>query len=242
MRFDYPEAMVQLAVLLGARFGAGATARTLDVPLSSIYRWLARDRRAADSGDAIENSRLLGLLDECQARGFDVAERVRVLTATTHVACAETPRTIVQTNERAAVTPPEDVPCAERGLRSAQMRRARNLIATRYFEQASTETLAQQFQMSKFHFIKTFKREMGVSPYQYLLTVRIAQAKRLLESTPHSLHAVATAVGFDSVSSLCKTFKSLEGTTIARFFASRRLQTGRGAAPYEADVAEIALI
>ena len=81
--------------------------------------------------------------------------------------------------------------------------------------------------MSRFHFIRTFKAAFSVAPYHYLMQVRIHHAKLLLSTTQQPLDAVAAAVGFDTQSSMCKAFRSIEGVTLATFFRGVRL----GSAP-----------
>src|SRR5262249_37067845 len=77
-------------------------------------------------------------------------------------------------------------------------------IEQEYFTHLSCADFSRIAAMSKYNLINRFRRLYGVSPYHYLLQVRIRHAKKLLDSTPASLGAIATAVGFDSPSSLSK--------------------------------------
>ena len=77
--------------------------------------------------------------------------------------------------------------------------------------------------MSRFHFIRTFKSAFATAPYHYLMKVRIQHARQLLSTTAQPLDTVAGAVGFDSQSSLCKAFRSVEGVSLSSYFRGMRL-------------------
>ena len=109
---------------------------------------------------------------------------------------------------------------------------ARKEIDLHYYSRLSCAKLAHLAGMSRFHFIKTFKAAFTVSPYSYLTHVRIHHAKHLLDMTHQPLQSVAAAVGFESVSSLCRSFKRVEGVSLSDLFSgvrlgSRRLGSGR---------------
>src|SRR4029078_2418204 len=108
-------------------------------------------------------------------------------------------------------------------LVQARVALARSEIDRHYYSQLSCEMLAGIAGMSRFHFIRTFKAAFSVAPYHYLMQVRIHHAKLLLSTTQQPLDAVAAAVGFDSQSSMCKAFRSIEGVSLATFFRGVRL-------------------
>jgi AraC-like DNA-binding protein len=59
--------------------------------------------------------------------------------------------------------------------------------------------------ISPFHFIRLFEAAFGVTPHQYRVGVRIAEARRLLASG-QSVTDVCLAVGFSSLGSFSATF------------------------------------
>lgn len=67
--------------------------------------------------------------------------------------------------------------------------------------------------LSRFHFIKAFRKAMGQSPYQFLLRLRLEEAKRLLSASTLSVEEVARMVGFSSSAQFVRMFKSVVGTT-----------------------------
>ena len=87
------------------------------------------------------------------------------------------------------------------------------LFMDRQLESSLTlNEIAKEAALSKFHFIRLFKKMYGQTPYQYLTIVRIEQAKRLLR-TGKSVKEVCFAVGFDSTSSFTGLFKKITGST-----------------------------
>jgi len=74
------------------------------------------------------------------------------------------------------------------------------------------DDICKEFQMSKFQFIRAFKANIGISPYQYFLNCKIELAKQLIEQTKDIYSAVA-ACGFVDLTHLNKHFKRIYGVT-----------------------------
>ncbi|SDL97416.1 AraC-type DNA-binding protein [Catalinimonas alkaloidigena] len=103
--------------------------------------------------------------------------------------------------------PPEQV---------ARVRRAKQFMERQFSERILLDALCREAFLSKFHFLRLFKRLYGQTPYQYLTSVRIQQAKlRLRQGQP--ARAVCFAVGFDSVGSFTTLFRKMTGTTPGTF-------------------------
>ncbi|MGY5766330.1 helix-turn-helix transcriptional regulator [Brachybacterium sp. DNPG3] len=64
---------------------------------------------------------------------------------------------------------------------------------------------------SPFHFARLFRARRGISPGQHLTALRIDAAERLLLEEDMPVIDVATAVGFDSLSSFSRRFRSTVG-------------------------------
>jgi AraC family transcriptional regulator len=67
--------------------------------------------------------------------------------------------------------------------------------------------------MSPYHFARTFKQVTGVPPHQYVLNVRVEQAKSLLLQGKLTIAEIASQVGFFDQSHLTRYFKRLVGVT-----------------------------
>jgi AraC-like DNA-binding protein len=248
VRLSYPQAFVELTLLLALRHGRRNCSRVLGLPLSTVYRWLQHYRRQPERIERIERSNcawLDELIGACEAHGFDLRERIRTLEpAAAGNDGGDNPRSIFRARSllRSGATPVGgamppanaiDVQALRGGsaplssLVQVRVALARSEIDRHYYSQLSCEMLAGIAGMSRFHFIRTFKAAFSVAPYHYLMQVRIHHAKLLLSTTQQPLDAVAAAVGFDTQSSMCKAFRSIEGVTLATFFRGVRL----GSAP-----------
>lgn len=73
--------------------------------------------------------------------------------------------------------------------------------------------VAERFHLSSYVLSREFKKYAGMGFKQYLLHRRVMQAKVLLEETEMKIAAIATAVGFDDLSSFNRAFKALVGVT-----------------------------
>lgn len=88
---------------------------------------------------------------------------------------------------------------------------AAKLIRLRYSEQLSVEDIMVGMPISKYHFIRIFKRIMGVSPYNYLMNYRINAAKILLRTTDITVNETALKCGFYDTSNFIMQFKKHTG-------------------------------
>ena len=84
-------------------------------------------------------------------------------------------------------------------------------------------SLAGVAAMSVYHFARSFKETVGVSPHAYVLSRRIVRARAMLGRSESSLADVALACGFSSQAHLTTAFRRGVGLTPARF--RRGIQT-----------------
>jgi len=73
--------------------------------------------------------------------------------------------------------------------------------------------LAELSGWNVYHFARTFKKYMGVSPYQYSLQARMERGRELLSSTENSIRGIAGVLGFDSHSHFSRTFRKQVGVS-----------------------------
>jgi AraC-like DNA-binding protein len=87
----------------------------------------------------------------------------------------------------------------------------------------SLEHLSTACGLSKFHFIRMFKQNVGMSPHQYLNQLKVDQAKQLLMKTNYSINIIAQMLGFTEQSTFTKLFKRLTGLPATAY--RQRLQS-----------------
>lgn len=90
-------------------------------------------------------------------------------------------------------------------------------IHKNYGEAISIDDMTEKMNISKYHFIRVFKRQMGVTPYEYLTEYRINMAKILLRTTYKSVYETACDVGYKSKSNFISKFHLLTGVTPAQY-------------------------
>lgn len=76
----------------------------------------------------------------------------------------------------------------------------------------SVEEMAHTAFISKYHFIRSFKREVGLTPHQFQIQNRIRKAQRLIGEA-QTITEVALATGFFDQSHFIKQFEKYVGLT-----------------------------
>jgi AraC-like DNA-binding protein len=74
-------------------------------------------------------------------------------------------------------------------------------------QDVSIDELASLCNMSRYHYIRTFKKCFGVPPYKYLIKARLSIAKLLLESTNLSMTEISLKSGFLTPNRFSEVFK-----------------------------------
>ncbi|WP_040198208.1 AraC family transcriptional regulator [Candidatus Soleaferrea massiliensis] len=92
------------------------------------------------------------------------------------------------------------------------MQRVCEYLQEHYAEHIGLEELGRIANCSKYHLVRSFTKEKGISPYSYLMTIRIGEAKKLLETGQTPAQAALLA-GFSDQSHFTRCFKRLTGLT-----------------------------
>ncbi len=74
------------------------------------------------------------------------------------------------------------------------------------------EKLASKAGYSKYHFLREFKKEFGLTPCHYIHNIKINQARNLIDSN-NSLSQIAFECGFADQSHFIKIYKKFYGHT-----------------------------
>lgn len=85
--------------------------------------------------------------------------------------------------------------------------RALDYIHARFLEPISVEEIAAVALQSRFHFIRTFKAMTGLTPYQYVLHLRLEEGMRLLRLTRRTVTEISLQLGFSTPSQFYRIFE-----------------------------------
>lgn len=88
---------------------------------------------------------------------------------------------------------------------------AKKYIDTYFCEPITLEMLAQKAFVSKYYLVHDFTKEIGQSPIQYLLNVRINFAKIFLKSSNYAIKHISQLSGFNDYAYFSATFRKLTG-------------------------------
>lgn len=90
-------------------------------------------------------------------------------------------------------------------------------IEERADEPLDLQRMAAIAGLSRYHFLRSFRRIIGMTPYRYLLRVRMARAARRLAVTLDPVIAIALEAGFGDVSTFNARFRAIFGTTPTKY-------------------------
>ena len=89
----------------------------------------------------------------------------------------------------------------------------KRFMASEYHTAISLSDLAARYGYSEDYTIKLFKREYGITPYQYLIKKRLQEAERLLMNSTASVEDISRNVGYNDFSTFYRDFKKRFGVS-----------------------------
>ncbi|KIL39799.1 hypothetical protein SD70_18080 [Gordoniibacillus kamchatkensis] len=156
---------------------------------------------------------------ELQVRFRAWAEQLLMRDAADPLAQQETESLVVSYMSRVLTgsIPPSDGPLSTPNKNDPHIARAIEYIRARFRSCLTVDELASVALQSRYHFIRSFKSATGLSPYQYVLQVRIEEAKRQLRTTRMSVTDISLSLGFASTSQLYRAFRTAVGMSPEQF-------------------------
>ena len=97
------------------------------------------------------------------------------------------------------------------------MGKIRDYINTHFRDELSLEQLGSVFYMHPSNISKYFHRYCGFTLNQYINTVRVYEAQKLLETTSKSIAVIAEEAGFGSVNNFIRQFRVILKKTPERY-------------------------
>ncbi|WP_270567117.1 AraC family transcriptional regulator [Clostridium beijerinckii] len=95
---------------------------------------------------------------------------------------------------------------------SAEIKTVCDYLENNYMENITLNQLSNLTGLSKYYLLHSFTKQKGISPYNYLQTIRIGKAKKMLEQGVAPID-VAFKTGFTDQSHFTNFFKKLIGLT-----------------------------
>lgn len=94
-----------------------------------------------------------------------------------------------------------------------RLNKAKDYIESNYHESIDLDMLSKVSSLCPHHFLRKFKSYTGVSPHQFLKSVRLEKARIMLESTNSSITEICLNCGYESLSSFSFLFKNTYKTS-----------------------------
>jgi len=113
----------------------------------------------------------------------------------------------------------------------AVIARCQTWIADHYAEPAPVTAMVRLSGLAERSFKRRFQQATGMSPLEYVHTLRLEEAKQMLEATDEPIEAIANEVGYEDAGFFSRLFRRNVNLTPAQYrkrFSDMRkaLQTG----------------
>ncbi|WP_163834834.1 helix-turn-helix transcriptional regulator [Spartinivicinus ruber] len=114
------------------------------------------------------------------------------------------------------------IECKALPANKVDLSRLNKFVLTNLSRKISIFELAKDQYMSPSHFHAVFKQQVGMTPFQYVIKLRVQEAERLLATTQLPLVEIASLTGFCHQSALNRVFKQVIGYTPKAFRLRRQ--------------------
>lgn len=111
---------------------------------------------------------------------------------------------------RTKITPRTDATVENASPKALQ---AKAFIDAHFRENITLQSVADALESNKYYLSHIFSKTYGLSPLQYVQTLRLEDSKYLLRTTNYSLKLITSMVGFSSVSYFIQRFSKVENMT-----------------------------
>jgi AraC family transcriptional regulator len=173
------------ATLMSLAFG------DLGVPASLAIELIAvQNRQLLDLAVALRREIALGLPNG-PIYWTEISDTLASIVARQHASRAGAPQTTV--------------------LPNVSIRKINDLIAETMGQEIALEDLAQAAGYSRFHFLRTFTKTLGMTPSRYIMHRRVRAAVSMAKATRLSLASIACATGFADQSHLSRWCRKVYG-------------------------------
>jgi AraC family transcriptional regulator len=113
-------------------------------------------------------------------------------------------------------------PAAPTGRETRRVIEAIRLVESEAARPLELKEMAAVAGMSKYHFLRVFRRLTGMTPHRYLISARLRRAALALASSRRPVIAIALDAGFGDLSTFNKTYRAGFGLTPTQYRDLRR--------------------
>lgn len=107
-------------------------------------------------------------------------------------------------------------------ISTEEIEQVKKLVLEDLSEKITIDDLSAEIGMSKFHFLREFKKMTGETPYQFVLAIKLEKAKELLNQSDQSITEIALDLGFSDQSHFTKAFSTKYGISPKRYKSNNR--------------------
>lgn len=90
---------------------------------------------------------------------------------------------------------------------------AKLFIDAHFREKINLDEIAEEASFSRFHFIRLFRQAYGDTPHQYMMSLRMREAEKLMENPDLRIQDICFEIGFESVGTFTTQFTRIYGTS-----------------------------
>ncbi len=108
-------------------------------------------------------------------------------------------------------------------LSAVQAKLARDYMLSNLHRDVTLKDIAQATGLSRFHFVRAFKKTFGVPPYQFLQRARLGRAAELLTESQLDIAEIGAMVGFKQPARFSSAFTAWHGETPQQYRRKRTM-------------------
>ncbi|WP_031482333.1 AraC family transcriptional regulator [Maridesulfovibrio frigidus] len=106
--------------------------------------------------------------------------------------------------------------CPDVGSEHRAVGLAREFMLDQHAEDVRLDDLAKLVDLSPFHFVRVFEKQLGITPHAFLMQARVNHSKKLITSSKR-LADIAAECGFSDQSHLTRQFRRQFGITPGKY-------------------------
>jgi len=123
---------------------------------------------------------------------------------------------------------PEDLPVKPIRPEVARLQPALRYVAAHYHQRVSADVVAKACGLSRFEFSRRFRETFNTTFRDYLMRIRIVEARRLLTEGRVSITGIAYSVGFNDGSHFARMFRRFTGMLPSDYASAQALSAVLG--------------